>query len=170
MFAFLDAMTRLDEKLGAVLLQMPPDFTFGEFSALEAFLPVLPDDTRFAVEFRHRSWLRDETFELLTKHGVAFTMIDLEYMPRLATLTADFAYVRWLGDRRRITRMNEVQIDRRAELERWAEVLEDISSRTQRIYGFANNHYSGHSPADIRFLHARLGIEPAVGPSQGSLL
>jgi uncharacterized protein YecE (DUF72 family) len=170
MAAFLDVITRFGEKLGAVLLQMPPDFTFEEFDALSAFLSHLPDEVRFAIEFRHRSWLRDETYELLQKHGTAFTMIDLRYMPRIPEVTSDFAYVRWLGDRRQITHMEATQIDRRPELDRWAEVLEDAAKRTQRIYGFANNHYSGHSPADIRHLHRRLGIEPRQGPRQASLL
>lgn len=170
MAAFLDVITRLGDKLGAVLLQMPPDFTFAEIDALRAFLPGLPEDVRFAVEFRHRSWLRDETYDLLRQHAVAFTMVDLRYMPRVPEITADFAYVRWLGDRREITRMDATQIDRRAELDRWAEVLEDASTRAQRIYGFANNHYSGHSPADIRHLHRRLGILPREGPKQAPLL
>jgi uncharacterized protein YecE (DUF72 family) len=170
MAGFLGVISGLEEKLGAVLLQMPPDFTFDEFDALRAFLARLPREVRFAVEFRHRSWLQDETYDLLEDQGVAFTMIDLRYMPRVPRVTTDFAYVRWLGDRREITRMNATQIDRRPELDRWAEVLEEASSRAQRIYGFANNHYSGHSPADIRYLHRKLGIEPRGGPRQASLL
>jgi uncharacterized protein YecE (DUF72 family) len=170
MNAFLEVITGLEDKLGVVLLQMPPDFTFAELDALSAFLAHLPGDVRFAVEFRHRSWIRDETYELLQKHGTAFTMIDLRYMPRVPQVTADFTYVRWLGDRRQITHMDATQIDRRPELDRWADLLEDASSRAQRIYGFANNHYSGHSPADIRYLHQRLGIEPRQGPRQASLL
>ncbi len=170
MAAFLDVITRFEDKLGAVLLQMPPDFTYAEFDALRVFLGQLPTEIRFAVEFRHRSWLRDETYDLLQNRGVAFTMVDLRYMPRVAQVTSDFAYVRWLGDRRQITHMDATQIDRRPELDRWAEVLEDVSARTQRIYGFANNHYSGHSPADIRYLHQRLGIQPRGGPTQPSLL
>jgi uncharacterized protein YecE (DUF72 family) len=170
MAAFLQVITRLDDKLGAVLLQMPPDFTFAEVGALESFLGHLPDDVRFAVEFRHRSWLRDETYEMLHEHGTAFTMIDLRYMPRVPEITADFVYVRWLGDRRQISHMDVTQIDRRPELDQWADVLEDASARAQRIYGFANNHYSGHSPADIRYLHQRLGIRGSEGPRQGALL
>lgn len=170
MAAFLEVMTRFEDKLGAVLIQMPPDFTYEESDVLRSFLGHLPGDVRFAVEFRHRSWLREETYDLLREQHVAFTMIDLRYMPRTPEVTADFAYVRWLGDRRQITHMDSTQIDRRKELNAWADVLEDVSGRTQRIYGFANNHYSGHSPADIRYLHQRLGIQPRGGPKQPSLL
>ena len=95
-------------------------------------------------------------------------------MPRRAEVTSDFAYVRWLGDRRKIQRMNEVQIDRTADLDAWAVALDDVSKQVQRVYGFANNHYSGHSPADIRYLHQRLGKDdpglPGRSTQQGTLL
>lgn len=170
MAEFLRVITRLGEKLGAVLIQMPPDFSFDELPALDAFLATLPDEVRFAVELRHRSWIRDESFDLLRDHGAAFTIVDLHYMPRIVELTADFAYVRWLGDRRQIQRMHTTQIDRRGELDQWAERLEDLSSRAQRIYGFSNNHYSGHSPSDISHLRRRLGLPERTGPRQGTLL
>lgn len=160
---FLHAIAGLAPKLGAILIQLPPDFAVDEQPALDSFLSILPTDVRFAVEFRHRSWLRDETYELLRRRGVAWTVIDLYYMPRRIELTGDFTYIRWLGDRRKIQRMDAVQIDRRGELDEWAEKIEDVSRRVERVYGFANNHYSGHSPSDIRHLRKRLGM-PETAP------
>jgi uncharacterized protein YecE (DUF72 family) len=167
---FLSAMDLLGDKLGAILVQLPPDFTVEERPALEAFLDQLPDGYRFAAEFRHRSWLNEDTYELLTNHGVAWTMLDLHYMPRTDELTADFTYVRWLGDRRKIERMHEVQIDRRPQLDAWAERLDEVARKVQTIFGFANNHYSGHSPSDIRYMRERLGLPSREAPEQGSLL
>ncbi|HEX6507409.1 MAG TPA: DUF72 domain-containing protein, partial [Chloroflexota bacterium] len=102
---FLRVMSGLGRKLGPILIQLPPDFTVAERPALENFLPLLPDDFRFAIEFRHRSWLSDDTYDLLRSYRVAWTMIDLSYMPRHVELTTDFTYVRWLGDRRQIQRV-----------------------------------------------------------------
>lgn len=170
---FLSAMDVLGAKLGPLLLQFPPDFTSQERPALEHFLSILPDDFRFAAEFRHRSWLEEDTYELLRHHGVAWTMIDLSYMPKHLEITADFVYIRWLGDHKKIIRMDATQLDRRDELDRWAEALDDVARHVQRIYGFANNHYSGHSPADIRYLSSRLGVParpPPTSHRQGSLL
>lgn len=170
---FLTVMENLGPKLGPLLLQFPPDFQADERDTLERFLALLPEDFRFAAEFRHRSWLTEATYDLLRRHNVAWTMIDLNYMPRHAEVTADFAYVRWLGDHKKITRMNATQLDRHADLETWAEKLDDVSRSVQRIYGFANNHYSGHSPADIRYLSSRLGLgQPSLPQSfeQGNLL
>ncbi len=154
---FLNAISGLGNKLGAILIQLPPDFTVAEVPALQAFFARLPSGFRFAAEVRHRSWLREETYELFARHGVAWTMIDLHYMPISLRLTTDWTYVRWLGDHRRIMRMNETQIDHREDLHRWAEELESVSRRVERVYGFVNNHYSGHSPADVRTLRRELG-------------
>jgi uncharacterized protein YecE (DUF72 family) len=172
--AFVDVITRLEEKLGALLIQLPPDFTFDERPALERFLSLLPSGIRFAAEFRHRSWLNDTTYDLLRAHGVAWTMIDLRYMPIVREITADFSYVRWLGNRKDIVRVHETQIDRSERLDGWAETLDSVARRVERIYGFVNNHYSGHSPADVRYLRRSLGM-PETLPSperheQGTLL
>ena len=171
---FMRVISGLGEKLGAVLIQLPPDFSVAERPALESFIGRLPADFRFAVEFRHRSWLSEETYDLLRRHGLAWTMIDLVYMPKEVQCTANFTYVRWLGDRRRIQRVHATQIDRRADLEAWAEQLEAVAHRVERMYGFVNNHYSGHSPADVRFLQERLGVrgtrKRTDRPEQGALL
>jgi uncharacterized protein YecE (DUF72 family) len=174
MHEFVRVMSMLGPKLGAILIQLPPDFTIDERPALQTFLNDLPDDVRFAVEFRHRSWLRDDTYALLAAHRIAWTCIDLSFMPREVAVTTDFMYVRWLGNRSRIQQMDRTQIDRRRELDAWAERLEQEARRVERIYGFVNNHYSGHSPADVRYLRKRLGMpEPLPAPpplQQGTLL
>jgi uncharacterized protein YecE (DUF72 family) len=171
---FVGAVERLGEKLGAILIQLPPDFTVAERPALEAFLERLPAGFRFAAEFRHRSWLTEETYDLLRAHGVAWTMIDLRYMPITIQTTADFAYVRWLGDHRAVIRVHETIRDRSAELTTWAIELEGVARRVERVYGFVNNHYSGHSPADVRRLRRALGLPEERATSdrrqQGTLL
>lgn len=169
---FLDVMGELGSKLGAILIQLPPDMTIDERPHVETFLHGLPAGFDFAVEFRHRAWLRDDVFDLLRECGVAWTSsVALPFMPEHVELTAPFAYVRWMGDHRRIVRMGETQIDNRSILDRWAERLAAVAEETQRIYGFVNNHFSGHSPTDVRYLQARLGVPPPAPtiPEQGVL-
>lgn len=160
---FIEAMAPLGEKLGPVLLQFPPDFhaTEEDWTALEAFLGLLPtSDFPFAAEFRHRSWLTERTYDLLRRHHVAWTIIELYYMPREFTTTADFTYVRLLGDRRKIQRVDREQIDRTKSLAAWAEVVRTLAESVPDVWVLVNNHYSGHSPQTVRQLQALLDLEP----------
>jgi uncharacterized protein YecE (DUF72 family) len=85
-------------------------------------------------------------------------------MPKLERAKADFAYLRWLGQRKDVPddEYDRVRIDRSQELDRWADVIADLVDRGVSIWGFANNHYMGHSPATLREIQARLqarGVE-----------
>jgi uncharacterized protein YecE (DUF72 family) len=159
---FLEAMSPLGEKLGPILIQLPPDFHATDESreALTEFVRILPEEYQFAAEFRHRSWLEEETLDLLRQHGVAWTMIELYYMPRRFDVTSDFTYVRLLGDRRKIQRVDAVQIDRGKELQAWADLFGGLSSEVQRAWVFVNNHYAGHSPTNVRQLCTMVGLPP----------
>jgi uncharacterized protein YecE (DUF72 family) len=62
-------------------------------------------------------------------------------------ITADFTYIRWLGDRKRIeeitTVWNKLVIDRTAEMEEWMPAIEKLLKRSVVVYAYFNNHYSG---------------------------
>ena len=98
--AFVSTMSELGDRMGPLLLQLPPSFTVEGMGVLEDFLDVLPEDARYAVEVRHRSWLGSDLAEMLRERGVALTLIDYPRMPRMEEATADFSYVRLLGNRR----------------------------------------------------------------------
>ena len=167
---FLERVRELGSCLGPVLIQLGPDFGPAELPALAAFLPALPRDLRFAVEFRQRGWIHDGVIALLAEHNVALVLTDARWIPRKSMLalaerpTADFTYVRWMGPDREIVDYSRVQVDRTREIEAWASVIQAIASRIQ-VYGYFNNHFAGHSPASARELQRRLGIA-AVDPSQ----
>jgi len=61
-------------------------------------------------------------------------------------ITADFAYVRWLGDRKGIekqtTTWDKTVVDRSADLKRWADLLWVLvnSKKIRKIIAYANNH------------------------------
>lgn len=106
--AFLGSLRPLGEKLGAILIQLPPSFrpTADDIDALRLFLDALPmGEIDFAVEFRHPTWRRPSVARLLREHGVSWVWNDtsplaeqaeapFEFLPQ----TADFLYVRLLGD------------------------------------------------------------------------
>ncbi len=111
-YARLRATDALEEKRGPILLQFPyfNRKAFADAAAflarLKPFLEQLPPGPRFSVEVRNKNWLGQELYDLLRKHRVALALIDHPWMPRPQewfargdALTADFTYVRWLGDR-----------------------------------------------------------------------
>ena len=76
---FLELMEPLRNagKLGAILIQLPPSFTYKKYyENLEAFLEMLPEDYEFAIEFRDYSWFRNDAWNLLKKYSVAYTVVD----------------------------------------------------------------------------------------------
>ncbi|QIN79170.1 DUF72 domain-containing protein [Rubrobacter marinus] len=98
--AFVRTIDGLGDKLGPLLLQLPPDFSSEGSGVLDRFLKDLPGGFRYAVEVRHRSWFDAGLEETLREHGAALTLVDYPGMPRLDEATAPFSYIRWLGNRR----------------------------------------------------------------------
>jgi len=163
---FLNAMDSLREKLGPLLFQFGyfnkkafPDVK--DFLArLAPFLKKLPKGYRFAVEIRNKNWLVPEFIETLRERHVALALVDHVWMPRPRQLfakfdpiTADFAYVRWIGDRKGIEEKTKTWtktiLDRSADLAEWVEVLRSVHKRKIQILAFANNHYAGYGPGTI---------------------
>jgi uncharacterized protein YecE (DUF72 family) len=171
---FCERVRGLAEKLALILIQLPPDFSPRSLPALEKFLPQLPPDLRFAIEFRDRHWLLDDIGEyvtgLLKAHHVALTLTDGKWFARETMIhltqqpTADFAYVRWLGSRE-ITDYSRIQIHREAELEQWQQGFQTLQQNVSQIYGYFNNHFAGHSPASANQFKELLNL-PVVKPEE----
>lgn len=168
---FTDRVRLLGPKLGPVLIQLGPDFGPEFRPALERFLPLLPRDIRFAIEFRRYTWLTRPILGLLEEHRVALTLVDGRWVKRDRMLrlaeepTADFAYVRWMGPDRAIEDYSRVQVDRGVELGQWAAALAKLAARVTRVHGYFNNHFQGHSPHSARVMQQLLG-QPPVEPRQ----
>jgi uncharacterized protein YecE (DUF72 family) len=156
---FVQAMQALEDRLGPLLLQLPPSFTVEGMGVLEDFLSDLPKGPRYAVEVRHGSWLGSDLPALLREHGVALTLIDYPRMPRLEEATADFAYIRWLGNRREFPEGHtHLKKERDADLRWWSDLTGRFLEEGRTVFAYANNHYQNHSPSTLeRFLELRRG-------------
>jgi uncharacterized protein YecE (DUF72 family) len=159
---FARALEPLGERLGPLLVQMPAEFERdeGTVGVLERFLAAAPAPVRLAVEFRHRSWHRPQTFDLLRAHRAALAWTEWRDLPRVSEVTTDFLYLRWLGDRRAIERYDRVQIDRSDSFDAWERDLRRVLPQVREIYGYFNNHWAGHSPASANEMKRRLGLAP----------
>jgi len=166
---FVKTMDILGPKLGPMVFQFPL-FDRWKFPKQESFLAVLtpflkklPADHKFVIEIRNKTWLDARFADVLREHSVALALTDTSFMPRpwemkekFDLITADFAYVRWLGNRKEIeeqtTTWDKIVVDRTSDLNHWVEVFKSLVSNTKvlKIFAFSNNHYAGHGPATAR--------------------
>ena len=177
---FLDLTDALEEKRGPILLQFPyvargkdpEEYRTGAGfrRRLERFLPLLPEGARFVVEVRNRTWLGPELLELLRGRGVALALVAYYTMPGpeefptgLDPLTADFTYLRFLGNHQamdqkvaqareagtRHSDWGELLIDRTAELRAWIPAVRRWLERVPQVYAYFNNHYAGFAPGSL---------------------
>lgn len=197
---FLEAMRPLGERLGPLIMQFGyvargQDEREHEAGAefigrLDRFLEEVPTgEFRLAVEVRNAKWLRPELLELLKRRRVGlvltsyYTMPDIgELVERIDPVTADFIYVRFLGDRRRMDEhvaaliesgekqrhWDQLVWDRKAELQRWVESLQKLTRRRpeREIFALFNNHYAGYAPGSLG-MFARAWKERSEGASGG---
>ncbi len=171
MVAFLDTIRLFGDKLGAILIQLPPSFTAGEFDTVATFLAELPTDLHYAVEFRHPSWYTYETARLLKAHEACWASIDYVDLPKQIGITSDFLYIRWVGQHGRFERKDHEQCDVTPQLEWWWEYIQPHLGRVQTIYGFFNNDYAGYSPDTCNRFKTIIGLptERPHLPQQGRL-
>ena len=84
----------LGDRLGPFLVQLPP-WLKKDLERLGAFLEVVPEGMRIALEVRSSSWFDEETYDLLRRHGAALVVSDTgEGDEPPVVRTAPFGYAR----------------------------------------------------------------------------
>jgi uncharacterized protein YecE (DUF72 family) len=163
---FCERARMLGGKLASVLIQLPPQFMAvpENKQALREFLPQLPADIRFSIEFRSADWLRQRGLaNFLSQHNVALALVEGEWLAREDVWrfasehrSADFAYVRWMGPRN-LTRFDIVQRQQDQNLRDWTRIVKRLCERLPRVYAYFSNFYEGHAPASANKLKRLLG-------------
>ena len=101
--AFMRAAANIGSKKGCLLIQLPPGITSIKLDQLQRLLDeVRMTDAapawRLAVEFRHRSWYREETYRLLDTFRATLVLHDMPASAiRIPTEKASFIYLRFHG-------------------------------------------------------------------------
>lgn len=140
---FLERAGGLGDRLGPVLLQLPPDLT-ADPAALTAVLARFPEQVKVAVEPRHASWWTDQVRQALADHGAALCWADRREDP-LTPLwrTTDFGYLRLHEGLAEPTPRY-----RSPTLRCWADRLADAFSPDATVYVYFNNDPNGAALID----------------------
>ena len=156
----LERTEGLGHKLGAILLQLPPTLT-ADPDLLAGALSCFPKEVEVTVEVRHDSWYSDETRKVLESHGAALCITDTANRHSPLWRTAGFGYLRFHEGT-----AHPLPSYGRAALDRWAERIASMWSRTDRVYCYFNNDENSRAPYDAHHFAlavARHGLEPSRG-------
>jgi uncharacterized protein YecE (DUF72 family) len=152
---FLELIRPLAEKTGPLLIQLRPKFNFDEHvGALENYLEILPHNYEWAIEFRHISWMRPETYKILERNEIAYTIVDEPLLPPEIHVTADFAYIRWHGHGTQPWYNYEYSTE---ELGAWIPKLEHTKNVAKKVYGYFNNHFTANAVKNAVEMLSMLG-------------
>jgi uncharacterized protein YecE (DUF72 family) len=157
---FFDKISPLksSNKLGTIVIQMPPSFTIKEFSKVENFFDKLTAlkneysafNNYYSIEFRHPSWNTEGTFEMLRHYNIASVMTDSPSEENLGFLSDEDNIV---TNTHAIIRMHGRNTDKHHywydylysenELIPWTRKVQKIKEKTDSVFIYFNNHYGG---------------------------
>lgn len=97
---FFDLFGRMKDRLGPVLIQLPPGLQYNE-PLITDFFELLKESYSqysFAVEVRNRSWINDNFYHLLSRFGISFVIADSgNRYPYYEVVTTNIVYLRFHG-------------------------------------------------------------------------
>ncbi|KAH7291129.1 hypothetical protein KP509_29G001700 [Ceratopteris richardii] len=137
---FVDRVARLGQNaLGPFLVQLPPKFK-PDLERLKNFLERLPDQYRWAIEFRDKRWLCDDVFSLLRSHNIPMCIHDHIDIPKLhpKVLTANWTYIRFHG-------RNYQRQYTHDELQTWSIWIKGVLEMGHDVYAYFNNDFKGYA-------------------------
>ena len=148
----LDRVERLGKHLGPNLLQLPPRWKRNA-DRLEEFFSCAPTSMRWAVEVREPSWLHDDVFAVLRRHGAALCVHDL--LPdHPVELTTDWTYLRFHGpDAAHQPYHGDYGA---ARLAPWVSRVGAELDAGHDVYAYFNNDWSGAAARDALLLRDAL--------------
>ncbi len=136
---FLNAVEILENKLGPILFQLPPNWEL-DWERLRNFIGCLPCDHRYAFEFRNPTWNAPLTCDLLAQHNIAYCIFDLAGYQSPIEVTADFVYVRLHGPGGKYQGSYSEEA-----LRGWAERIRNWQAQGKATYFYFDNDQAGYA-------------------------
>ncbi|MGN6491458.1 MAG: DUF72 domain-containing protein [Agriterribacter sp.] len=139
---FVKLVSHLGNKLGPLLLQLPPRWKVN-IERLKTFLDTLPPKHRYVFEFRNDTWHTQEVYDLLQKHNCALCIYELEHYISPLVLTADFVYIRLHGPAQKYRGSYSA-----ATLGKWAKNCRKWLQQKKDVYVYFDNDEKAFAPAN----------------------
>lgn len=136
---FLQAANHLGEKLGPVLFQLPPRWSYN-LPRLKQFISLLPVDQRYTIEFRDQSWYNTDLYKLLLRNNIAFCIYHLDRHLSPIEVTADFVYIRLHGPKGKYQGSYSL-----SELKEWKDKILNWSGEGLDVYVYFDNDEKGYA-------------------------
>lgn len=158
---FTESMRILGSKLALILIQLPPSMKREKnVDNLASFISMLPDDLRYAMEFRHYSWFTDDVLSMLSDNKVTFAWSEIRDLVPANFLTTGTIYLRLVGDRTiQESDFGNVMRDRSGIISEWAGEIMKRKEEVKHAFIFANNHFQGFGPFTVNLFRESLGLE-----------
>jgi uncharacterized protein YecE (DUF72 family) len=159
---FLAEVGELRDKLGCLLVQLPPSLVF-EAGVADTFFSLLRarSETGLACEARHASWFTDEAAALLSRHRVASVEADPPPVAQArAQGDADLVYLRLHGTPK--VYYSAYEEDRLQEI---ADGIAAHRKQGKTVWCVFDNTAKGHAVPNALRLRALLGMDPAGASS-----
>ena len=157
---FFNVLQPLKQKISALLIQLPPSFSFDEAKPrLEKLIEYLPKDYLFSIEGRHKSWFTDEALKFLSEHNLCLVWNEVYQIQNPAPLTSNYLYLRLIGDRT-IPESDFGKVVRNQDslLKKWAQKVKNVQDKVNLVMIVVNNRFEGFSPATANSLRTIFGL------------
>ena len=176
---FLDKISPLKtaNKLGTILIQLPPSFTVSDFKNIESFLDRLPSSSSsssscsssssghydYAVEFRHPSCSTEGPWDMLRHYNIGAVMTDspagekLQFLSDITLTTPDHSFIRFHG-RNAKDHYWYNYLYGKEELRPWVEKVSQIKQQTKVLRIYFNNHYGGKAVVNALEFKEMIGM------------
>ena len=140
----------LGDKCGPILWQFGRNFS-AHIDRLANYLKLRAPAERWAFEFRHESWFRDEVYQVLADHNCALVWADTPHYPLHLQVTADWLYCRLHGHE-----VLYVSAYDDRQLGWWQAQLHQASAGERDIFVYFDNDAMGRAPRDALRLREML--------------
>lgn len=139
LYLYLHLLKPLKKKIGIILFQLPPSLK-KDIELLSSFFHILPLSYHYAIEFRHKSWYEDDTYELLRHYNISFCIHDFEQKRTPIVETSNDIYIRFHGPTGRYTGSYSDEY-----LLGWAGKINEFVKRNRRVFCYFNNDFKGYA-------------------------